>query len=654
MILYYAFDREMLNAVGFGEADRTSRNAIEKAIEYELKCLIFTMPLDECVVISPSFRFESEICQRILVRNRAFTDNSTIIEYRRENNPKDFWLKKNTTYRHAMDISEVYRRAYGENKTYTEISSLWMGHAPKTEITGIVSRDVFMETVRQRGEKFLVSPEQVEDVLKVTDETREDTFLWEVEEHMLHQYGISDDVIRRLGIREAMNKSYINVFANQGVKVCRPGLGLPGIEDADPAYDMQRIKSALERLGIFERLISLSAQEILNVRRNPELQNMLDVLRRKLAEGKSASDIYKAVNKVGDMASLMAKLALHTIGGKGMDTTTRESVLQKNTLRLLHLSDLHLCDEDSMKKHYFHLKLDLKKNFEIEKLDYLIISGDVSDRPVESMYQTAVTFVKNLIAEFEVPAGHVILIPGNHDCDREVSKECYGKKGTAVTDQKKYNDRYLKYSQNFYQPIIGRPYPMEPEKQFEDYIFEEDNLCFLGLNSSSDLSFLNSCWQIDHCNTDRSSICMEAVMESGTIWCDAKDYAKIAVWHHPLSGEGAIKETTFMETLANAGFRACFHGHVHEAKNELFSYDAARNIRMVGAGTFGAVREERGDGIPRQYNMIEFDKEKRLLTVHTRKREKDGGAWQADARWEDRNHAPKSYYEVDCAGEAGQ
>lgn len=645
MILYYAFDREMLNAVGFGEADRTSRNAIEKAIEYELKCLIFTMPLDECVVISPSFRFESEICQRILVRNRAFTDNSTIIEYRRENNPKDFWLKKNTTYRHAMDISEVYRRAYGENKTYTEISSLWMGHAPKTEITGIVSRDVFMETVRQRGEKFLVSPEQVEDVLKVTDETREDTFLWEVEEHMLHQYGISDDVIRRLGIREAMNKSYINVFANQGVKVCRPGLGLPGIEDADPAYDMQRIKSALERLGIFERLISLSAQEILNVRRNPELQNMLDVLRRKLAEGKSASDIYKAVNKVGDMASLMAKLALHTIGGKGMDTTTRESVLQKNTLRLLHLSDLHLCDEDSMKKHYFHLKLDLKKNFEIEKLDYLIISGDVSDRPVESMYQTAVTFIKNLIAEFEVPAGHVILIPGNHDCDREVSKECYGKKGTAVTDQKKYNDRYLKYSQNFYQPIIGRPYPMEPEKQFEDYIFEEDNLCFLGLNS---------CWQIDHCNTDRSSICMEAVMESGTIWCDAKDYAKIAVWHHPLSGEGAIKETTFMETLANAGFRACFHGHVHEAKNELFSYDAARNIRMVGAGTFGAVREERGDGIPRQYNMIEFDKEKRLLTVHTRKREKDGGAWQADARWEDRNHAPKSYYEVDCAGEAGQ
>lgn len=328
-----------------------------------------------------------------------------------------------------------------------------------------------------------------------------------------------------------------------------------------------------------------------------------------------------------------------------MDTTTRESVLQKNTLRLLHLSDLHLCDEDSMKKHYFHLKLDLKKNFEIEKLDYLIISGDVSDRPVESMYQTAVTFVKNLIAEFEVPAGHVILIPGNHDCDREVSKECYGKKGTAVTDQKKYNDRYLKYSQNFYQPIIGRPYPMEPEKQFEDYIFEEDNLCFLGLNS---------CWQIDHCNTDRSSICMEAVMESGTIWCDAKDYAKIAVWHHPLSGEGAIKETTFMETLANAGFRACFHGHVHEAKNELFSYDAARNIRMVSAGTFGAVREERGDGIPRQYNMIEFDKEKRLLTVHTRKREKDGGAWQADARWEDRNHAPKSYYEVDCAGEAGQ
>lgn len=641
MILYYAFDREMLNAMGFGDMDRASRNAIEMTIENELKCLIFTMPLEERVVISPSFRFESEICQRILVRNRAFTDNGVIAEYRRELNAKDFWLKKNTIYRHAMDISEAYRKAYGENTTYSEISSLWMDRIPKKEIIGRISRDVFMETVRQQGEKYSVPSERIEDVLKVTDETREDTFLWEMEEYMLHKYGISDDVIRRLGIREAMNKSYINVFANQGVKICKSCLGLADIENIDLAYDMLRIKSVLERLGIFDLISSLRAQEILRIRRNPELQNMLDVLRKNLSGNESTTDIYKAIIEVGDMQLLVTKLLLQSNGGNHMDALAKEPILQENTLRLLHLSDLHFIDEDSMKEHYFHLKVDLTKNFKIEKIDYLIISGDVSDKPVESMYKTAYTFVQNLIREFTIPTGHVVLIPGNHDCDREVSKKCYSRGGKTIIDQEKYNNRYLKYSQYFYEPIMGKPYPMDPKKQFEDFIFAEDNLCFLGLNS---------CWQIDHRYTDRSSICMKAIEASDTIWCDVRDYAKIAVWHHPLSGWAAIQDTTFMETLASSGFRACFHGHIHEARNELFSYDAVRNIRMVGAGTFGAVQGERGDGIPCQYNMIEFDRVERVLIVHTRKRENDNGAWQADARWVDRNHNPKSYYEVDCRG----
>ena len=102
-----------------------------------------------------------------------------------------------------------------------------------------------------------------------------------------------------------------------------------------------------------------------------------------------------------------------------------------------------------------------------------------------------------------------------------------------------------------------------------------------------------------------------------------------------------------MDTLANLGFRACFHGHIHEAKNDLFSYDSYHSVRMIGAGTFGAVQKERGDGIPRQYNMLEFDKKQRKLIVHTRKREKDDGIWQADARWEDKNHNPKSFYVVE-------
>lgn len=641
MVFYYAFDREMLNAMDFLGKDKKSQKSIESIIEKEIKLLAFLIPLDERIVISPSFRFESSVCRRILKRNRAFTDNGIIVEYRREIDIKDFWLKKNETYRNVMDISNAYRQAYDQKSIYKEISSLWIDRIPKQNAIGLISRDTFMEKIRNRGKIYDIPTERTEDVLKITDETKESTFLWEREEYMLHKYGVPDDIIRRLGVREAMNQSYVDVFANQNIKIAKSSLGMVDISRINSEYNMHNVLAILGRLGVEKTIISLSAENIIDIRKNLELQNMLDIIRDGLANKESNSDICKAVNGLGDMQLLIKKTILQSLGGKSMDN--HDSVSRQNgnvsedTLKILHLSDLHFTDDKTMKDHYFYLKLDLKNIFSISHMDYLIISGDVSDRPNENMYKVALDFVQNLIDEFRICREHIILVPGNHDCDRTISKEAYDKDERNIIDQAKYNDRYCKYSKYFYEPIKGKPYPLEPQRQFEDYIFSEDNLCILALNSS---------WKIDHIHKECSSICMEAIQNSEVVWCDVNNYAKLTVWHHPLSGWAAIQDITFMDTLVNAGFKACLHGHIHEAKNDLFTYDAGHNIRMIGAGTFGAVRKERGDGIPRQYNIIEFDKTLRLLKVHTRKREKDNGIWQADARWGDKNHSPKSFYMV--------
>ena len=641
MIFYYAFDREMLNAIDFWGKDKKSQKSMESFIEKELKLLAFLIPLNERIVISPSFRFESSVCRRILKRNRAFIDNGIIVEYRREMDIKDFWLKKNETYRNVMDISNVYREAYDQKSIYKEISLLWIDCIPKQNAVGLTSRDTFMEKVRKRGEIFGIPINQTEDVLKITEETKESTFLWEREEYMLHKYGVSDDIIRRLGVREAMNQSYIDVFASQNIEICKSGLGIVNVRKINSIYDMWEVQAILERLGVIKEIITLSAEKIIDIRKNPELQDMLDIIRDGLARKLPNSDICKNIRALGNMQLLIAKLILTLPGGKRMDdfknANEQNGILCKDTLRILHLSDLHFIDDKTMREHYFFLKLDLKNNLKVSHVDYLIISGDVSDRPNENMYKVALNFVHTLARDFNICLEHIILVPGNHDCDRDISKEAYDKDGKNVIDQAKYNNRYDKYSKYFYKCIKGKPYPAEPNKQFEDYIFSDDKLCILALNSS---------WQIDHIYTNRSSICMEAIQSSKAVWCDANNYVKLAVWHHPLSGWAAIQDLTFMETLVNAGFKSCIHGHVHEAKNDLFTYDACHNIRMIGAGTFGAVQKERGDGIPRQYNLIEYDKEQRLLIVHTRKREKDNGTWQADARWEDKNHNPKSFYRV--------
>lgn len=641
MILFYAFDREMLNAAGFLEADRDGQRYFETIIEKELKLLILFMPLEERIIISPSFRFESLICRKVLERNRAFVENGVIAEYMRETSLKDFWIKKEETYKTAMSIDEAYAIAYGQEATYKEISQMRMARIPKQEVIGVTSRDAFMVNVKERGKKFGVPQEQIENVLKITDETKESTFLWEVEEAMLYKYGVPKNIIYRLGIRESMNQSYLHFFTDQSIQICKSSLGIIDVGHIDSPYDMWRIKSIFERLGILEYVQSLSAENILLLRRNLELQNILDVIRKNLDQ--KISDINKEVTRLGDMQSMIVNILTHSLGGNRMTDSdilfnklSETEILQEGTIRILHLSDLHFTDEETMRKHYFYLKLDLEKSFHVQEINYLIISGDVTDRPNKSMYNAAFSFVQILMQDFNISAEHIIILPGNHDCDRDISKRAYGNKKN-ITNHDEYNKRYSGYSKYFYEPITGKPYPLEPQKQFEDYIFEHDSLCILGLNS---------CWQIDHKHTERSSICMEAIQNSKSIWCNANDYVKLAVWHHPLSGWAPIQDTTFMDTLAVAGFKACLHGHIHEATNNLFTYDANKNIRMIGAGTFGAVNKERGDGIPRQYNMIEFDKNKRIMWVHTRKREKDDGIWQADARWGDKNSKPESFYTV--------
>lgn len=68
---------------------------------------------------------------------------------------------------------------------------------------------------------------------------------------------------------------------------------------------------------------------------------------------------------------------------------------------------------------------------------------------------------------------------------------------------------------------------------------------------------------------------------------------------------------------------------------------------MIGAGSLGALKKDRDDGIPLQYNLVEIDTIQRKLIVHTRKREKENGIWMADARWGDRNQNPKAFYIVE-------
>ena len=331
---------------------------------------------------------------------------------------------------------------------------------------------------------------------------------------------------------------------------------------------------------------------------------------------------------------------------------------EDSRIHILHLSDLHLERRYIADVYRTQLETDLNRELEIRRLQYLVVSGDVAQRATEQGFRAGFKLVDGLVKRFGLDASRVVVVPGNHDMSWPLSKKAYpfvfqddlpsplpegghipaGDAGALVRDRDLYPERFAPFNNHFYRRVYrGQDYPTDHADQALLVERPEDRILFLGLNS---------CWQLDHHFRERASIHMLALtraldrLQKGTY----DGWLKIAVWHHPVTGPQMMNDD-FMQLLAAHGFRICMHGHIHEAIDGFHKYDSRRGIYIIGAGTFGAPASEQVSGIPLQYNLLTLDPAKNEITVHTRKKEKPGGAWSADARWGDKNN-PKPWYKI--------
>lgn len=326
-------------------------------------------------------------------------------------------------------------------------------------------------------------------------------------------------------------------------------------------------------------------------------------------------------------------------------------------INILHLSDVHFGKEEQADNYFTQLASDLTNNLEIKQLDYLVISGDIANRSTEQEYEAAFQMVDKLVNKYELDYNRIVIVPGNHDLNWELSEDSYEfvpqrkvpkslpegeyineNTGKRIRKEEKYQERFKYFSEIFYTKIYNKPYPQDYKQQAIVHSFEEHKILFLGLNS---------CWEIDHHYKQRASIHPNAISTAiDEILGKYDGWLKIAVWHHPVTGGETMKNVEFLEQLAVNGFQIGMHGHIHEAKDENFKYDDNRGLRIIGAGTFGAPAREQVTGIPLQYNLLVLDSSNGKLTVNTRKKEKTNGAWCADSRWGNKNN-PNPYYTIE-------
>jgi 3',5'-cyclic AMP phosphodiesterase CpdA len=295
---------------------------------------------------------------------------------------------------------------------------------------------------------------------------------------------------------------------------------------------------------------------------------------------------------------------------------------------------------------YAQLAADLRQQG-VDRLDALVVSGDLVNRATADEYAAAGLFLEKLKSGFGLTSHAVVLVPGNHDVSWAHGKRAYrlveraevkgelvagtyiehGPEVVGLRDDEAYRLRFAPFAE-LYEKVKGEPYPLGYDQQATIATLPEAGLCILGLNSA---------WEIDHHFRDRASLDMSALAEALLkLPPPMAGELRIATFHHPIQGpeDSRLRDSGFLQQLAVAGFRLILHGHVHRADNALYRDDRAvggRQIEIVTAGTFGAPVREWAPGYPLQYNLLLIGP--REIVVETRRRQEVNGAWEPDARW---------------------
>ncbi|EJT5919203.1 MAG: SAVED domain-containing protein [Clostridium perfringens] len=242
--------------------------------------------------------------------------------------------------------------------------------------------------------------------------------------------------------------------------------------------------------------------------------------------------------------------------------------------RWLHLSDLHsYCNGVKTKVMRDALINEVEELNKEEKFDFIIITGDISDK--DSGYDLAEEFILELIYRLEISRERVFIVPGNHDLSRNIpdNRGDIAKKlwESSILDEESEtnNIRSLVCAQNnfftTYKNILQREYPKENIHFVEELI--------KGVN----IIHLNTSWMCYDSNVEDGKIhiginsvykCLEEV---------DKDDFNIAIGHHRLEDLNPQERNHLKSIFKTKGIDMYLGGHCHQA---IIKHDRIANMEL--------------------------------------------------------------------------
>lgn len=258
-------------------------------------------------------------------------------------------------------------------------------------------------------------------------------------------------------------------------------------------------------------------------------------------------------------------------------------------LRWLHLSDFHLKENDAWSQDVVlkSLLIDVSNRYANDPpLDFIFITGDLAFSGKSKEYLIVEDFLRQLLAVTGVPSDRLLLVPGNHDIDRNLEVDAFVGARILLKDSvavdKFFGDearrRTLFRRQSAFREFANKL--CQTDRYSETSYQHAVQYDLHGLSIA--VLLIDSTWLSEGGETDSHSI---LVGERQLIGLSPKlpDAAiVIGLMHHPMDWLAPFEHTA-IKHLAAEHCHLLFRGHVHEDSVETIS-KAGNQMKVFTAG----------------------------------------------------------------------
>jgi len=324
----------------------------------------------------------------------------------------------------------------------------------------------------------------------------------------------------------------------------------------------------------------------------------------------------------------------------------------KCSFTILHISDLHKPKDNNYKDLLASIQIDFNNNYSskgISKPEIIVVSGDLiegaegkdANHIIQDQYNDVAAFLEDLVNLFlDGDKARIIIVPGNHDYNREISKAAFDICNPQNNDENKMkyfsnepNIRWSWKNYSFYQKSRSNEY----DKRFcffEDFYnkfyknirhlpedVEKDGYIIDLPEFNITFACFNSCFRLDHLNTC-GCISPSALSNLLTELNNYYDKGRIivGVWHHNVSGlpyENNYLDYRILDTMISANISIGLYGHQHKSNiiNEYKDLSSNKKLLLISSGSLYGSKNVLPPGVSRQYNLVSINEDETDVTI---------------------------------------